>query len=70
MQRLSQIDRSRLMGKRDYILLHILFYTGRRAQEIASLRWGNVHQGEYITLTFEHCKGDKTMGDEFTTWLW
>ena len=63
-QRLSQIDRSTLEGKRDYILLHILFYTGRRAQEIASLRWGNVHQGEHITLTFEHCKGDKTMRDE------
>jgi integrase len=64
MQRLSQIDRSTLEGKRDYILLHILFYTGRRAQEIASLRWRHVHQGEYITLTFEHCKGDKTMRDE------
>jgi integrase len=63
--RLSQIDRFTLEGKRDYILLHILFYTGRRAQEIASLRWGHVHQGEHaVTLTFEHCKGDKTMRDE------
>jgi integrase len=62
--RLQQIDHSTLEGKRDYILLHILFYTGRRAQEIASLRWKHVHQGELITLTFEHCKGDKTMRDE------
>ncbi len=64
-KRLKQIDRSTLAGQRDYILLHILFYTGRRAQEIASLRWRHVHQGEQaITLTFEHCKGDKTMRDE------
>lgn len=65
MQRLQQIDRSTLEGKRNYILLHILFYTGRRAQEIASLRWQHIHQGEQaVTLTFEHCKGGKTMHDE------
>jgi integrase len=64
-KRLKQIDRGTLEGKRNYILLNILFYTGRRAQEIASLRWKHVHQGEHaITLTFEHCKGDKTMRDE------
>lgn len=64
-ERLQQIDRSTLEGKRDYILLHILFFTGRRLQEIASLQWQHVHlAGATITLTFEHCKGDKTLRDE------
>lgn len=64
-QRLQRIDRSTLEGKRDYILLHILFFTGRRLQEVASLEWQHIHQSSTgVTLTFEHCKGDKTMRDE------
>jgi integrase/recombinase XerD len=51
-QRLQHIDRSTPEGKRDYILLHILFYTGRRLQEVASLEWQHIHQaGASITLT-------------------
>jgi integrase/recombinase XerC len=64
-KRLKLIDRSTLQGKRDYALLAILLFTGRRLQEIASLHWQHVHiQGAKITLIFEHCKGDKTMRDE------
>ena len=62
---LHKIDRSTDLGKRDYALLAILLQTGRRLQEVASLAWRNVHiQGAKVTLTFEHCKGDKTMMDE------
>ena len=64
-KRLKLIDRRALPGKRDYALLAILLFTGRRLQEIASLQWQHVHiQGAKITLIFEHCKGDKTMRDE------
>ena len=65
---LHKIDRSTDLGKRDYALLAILLQTGRRLQEVASLTWRNVHiQGAKVTLTFEHCKGDKTMMDELTS---
>jgi len=64
-QRMQKIDRSTRTGKRDYILLHILFSTGRRLEEVASLKFQHAHQcGVTITLTFEHCKEDKTMRDE------
>ncbi len=45
--------------------------TGRRASEITSLQWrhvritgGRKQSEQKVTLTFEHCKGDKTMHDE------
>lgn len=67
--RLAGIDRASMPGKRDYALLAILLYTGRRLQEIAALRWQHVLMAgkgkqKRITLIFEHCKGDKTMRDE------
>lgn len=67
--RLAGIDRASLQGKRDYALLAILLYTGRRLQEIAALQWQHVHlvgkgKNKHVTLIFEHCKGDKTMRDE------
>ena len=63
-QRLQQIDRSQLLGKRDYALLAVLLQTGRRLSEITALRWQHVQlRGRKIVLTFEHCKGDKTMVD-------
>lgn len=63
--RLQQIDRSTLLGKRDYALLALLFQTGRRLQEVATLEWQHVHiAGQRVTLTFEHCKGDKRKQDE------
>lgn len=61
---LKAIDRSTLQGKRDYVLLQVALNTGRRAQELASLRWKHLTiQGEAVTLTFEECKGHKTMYD-------
>lgn len=62
---LANIDQSELAGKRDYALLSVLLQTGRRAQEVASLTWGNVSiQKGRATLTFTHAKGNKTMIDE------
>jgi integrase len=61
---LHKIDRSTDLGKRDYALLIILLNTGRRLKEVASLEWRHVRfKGQRITLTFEHCKRDKTMID-------
>lgn len=63
MARMRAIDRSTLLGARDYALLGVLLQTGRRLAEVAGLRWGDVVlQHGCITLTF-HCKGDKTMYD-------
>jgi site-specific recombinase XerD len=61
---LRNIDRSTLLGKRDYALLAILLQTGRRLSEVASLQWQHVRvKKQRVSLTFEHCKGDKTMRD-------
>jgi site-specific recombinase XerD len=63
--RLDAIDRETLKGARDYALLAVLLQTGRRLAEVQALVWSNVKisQGK-VTLTFEHCKGNKTMMDE------
>jgi integrase len=68
MNRIQAIDRTTLQGKRDYALLAILLETGRRLQEVTHLEWQHVQlagrgKKRTITLTFEHCKGDKTMID-------
>jgi integrase len=61
---LHKIDRNTDLGKRDYALLVVLLNTGRRLKEVASLEWRHVRfKGQRITLTFEHCKRDKTMID-------
>jgi site-specific recombinase XerD len=60
--RLKDIDRSTPRGLRDYMLLQIALNTGRSANELASLTWGSVaREGENVILTFERCKGGKTM---------
>ncbi len=61
---LLSIDRAELAGKRDYALLSVLLQTGRRAQEVAALMWGNVqlHQGR-ATLTFARAKGNEVLLD-------
>jgi integrase len=62
---LARIDQETLNGKRDYALLCILLQTGRRAQEVADLTWGDVQMNKgRATLTFEHTKGNETMIDE------
>lgn len=63
-RRLSAIDRSKLQGKRDYALLTLLLQTGRRLTEVVALECRNlVLIGDKITITFERCKGGKTMID-------
>lgn len=60
----KQIDRSTLQGKRDYALLAIALQTGRRVQELAGLRWIDVHQvSDRVTLTWRRTKGGKVMSD-------
>jgi len=64
-KRLESIDRSDLVGKRDYALLSVAFSTGRRASELAGLRWGDVHQsGNKITLMWRRGKGGKVLKNE------
>jgi site-specific recombinase XerD len=61
---LKGIDRATLLGARDYALLAVFLQTGRRLSEVASLRWENITiLDDLVTLTFEHCKGNKIMID-------
>ncbi len=58
----KSIDRSDLLGKRDYALLCVLFTTGRTVNEVASLRCGDIAWAkESVTLTFQRCKGGKVI---------
>lgn len=60
-EHLQAIETDTALGKRDYSLLHILFNTGRRVQDVLSLTWKNVRvsKGGIVTLGFEHMKGGK-----------
>lgn len=61
---LKSINRTTVLGARDYALLAVLLQTGRRLSEVAGLRWEHLTiLSSVVTLTFEHCKGDKTMID-------
>lgn len=63
-QRVQSIDRSALVGARDYAMLGVFLQTGRRLSEVAALQWKHVQvKGTKITLTFENCKGGKVMRD-------
>jgi hypothetical protein len=67
-QKLAAIDRTTLQGKRDFALLMVALQTGRRREELAQLRMGDVEMtGTRITLTFQRCKGGKTMLDTLPT---
>jgi integrase len=63
---LDRIDRHSHQGMRDYTLLAVALYTGRRAHELVGLRARDVklsgRKDVRITLTF-HCKGKKIMKD-------
>ncbi len=62
---LKKIDRSRLLGKRDYALLSLLFSTGRRVSEMQALVCGDILlSGATMTIIWQHCKGGKRMIDE------
>jgi len=66
-QGLDSIDRHTIQGMRDYALLAVALYTGRRAHELVGLRGQDVKitgkKDTRITLTF-HCKGRKVMHDK------
>jgi site-specific recombinase XerD len=58
---LAKIDRSMPEGKRDYALLSIALATGRRASEIAGLRYKHLHRdGNTCVVDFDNCKGKKS----------
>jgi site-specific recombinase XerD len=60
--KLKAIDRSTPRGLRDYMLLQVALNTGRSTKELASLTWQHITMDdECVILTFERCKGGKTM---------
>ena len=62
---LKSIDRSTTLGKRDYALLVVLFNTGRRVSEVCDLKCGDISiAGDFVTITWQRCKGGKTMRDQ------
>jgi integrase/recombinase XerC len=62
--RLATIDRTTLDGRRDYALLMMGLFVGRRVSELASLRWQDIRTtGTKVTVTFRRCKGGTTMVD-------
>ncbi|MBI3658552.1 MAG: site-specific integrase [Acidobacteria bacterium] len=56
---LSTIDRTRVAGARDYVLLTVLYNTGARVQEVCSLRVGAVRLDSPALVTISG-KGRKT----------
>jgi site-specific recombinase XerD len=65
--RLQAIDRTELLGLRDYALLVVALTTGRRVSEIASLHWGNIaYSGERVRITWKRCKGGRDHFDELS----
>lgn len=75
---LRDIDPRTTSGLRNMTLLLVLMVTGRRANEVASLRWKHVIIGKKKTmLHFERCKGgeelwsdlDPTVTRVLLTWL-
>lgn len=62
--KLREIDRQTPQGLRDYALLQVALNTGHSLHELASLTWGCVSiENGVVTLTFERCKGGKTLYD-------
>lgn len=64
--RLAAIDRSSLVGKRDYALLSLALSTGRRIAELLGLTWRDaLRAGDgVLTLDFRRCKGNKRLSNE------
>src|SRR5260370_24550668 len=68
---LLKIDVSTKPGLRDFVLLLVLFTTGRRAGEVASLRRRHllVNRSGGVTLDFERLKGAKSTPDTLAQML-
>jgi integrase len=61
---LASIDRSTPEGLRDYALLAIALYTGRRASELAGMRYGDIRRiGDKCEVAWPRCKGNKALRD-------
>ena len=68
--KLKAIDRSSLVGKRDYALLSVALQTGRRLSELAALTRSDMKlhaDSGKVTLTFRRTKGGKTISDTLPT---
>lgn len=66
-ERMAEIDRETLIGKRDYALLAVALYTGRRLSEMAHMRCGDIEwTHSQATITFR-AKGGKVMHDTLPT---
>lgn len=64
-ERLEVIDRTTLVGRRDYALLAVFLATGRRLAEVAALTMGDLTiQGERVQLVFRRAKGGKVLRDQ------
>lgn len=68
---LEKIKRTTLVGKRDYALLSLTLFTGRRVSEIANLHWGNLtikaantKRGELVKVHFTRIKGGETASND------
>jgi site-specific recombinase XerD len=63
-QQIRRIDRTMLVGQRDYALLAVFLHTGRRLSEVARLCWHALHNdGGNIVLHFAQAKGNKVLID-------
>src|SRR5258708_183804 len=66
-QGLQGVNRDTAAGLRDYAILAVALYTGRRAHELVGLHFRDMRitgrKDTRITLTF-HCKGGKVMHDK------
>jgi integrase/recombinase XerD len=62
------IDRSTLLGKRDYALFCVLFTTERLVSEVTELQCGDITKGDSgVTLTFQRVKGGKRIRQNLTS---
>ena len=69
---LNLINQERATGARDYALIVTYIFTGRRANEIAQLRWGDIETDEQRGRTFYTWtgKGNKSRIDEMPPPAW
>lgn len=66
-QKLKAIDRSTLVGCRDYAFLMLAHHTGRRISELREMRWGDIRLvGKRVVVHFPHCKGGKSASNELS----
>ncbi len=62
----DRFDMGKVEDVRDCALLAVALATGRRVTELATLQWRHVSitRRGIVTLSFDHCKGNKSTSDE------